>query len=138
MEVSAARAQGAVRLAEIFAAFVEAAEFLFLSVCCVMVEGGGIVTLERLSTSFEPRTSKRDACPMACFLRVSISVAGKDDGASMGRYPGGKVSKAFCSSKVATDLLLAVLLMTLSSILFFGLPRFMIDASDSPRRWPIV
>jgi hypothetical protein len=101
-------------------------------------ETGGI-TLDRLATSFEPRTSNRDACPIACFLRSSISVGANEDGASKGRYPGGRVSKAFCSSAaVTTDLLLAVLLMGLPSILLFGLPRCIIDVSDSPRRWPII
>jgi hypothetical protein len=70
-------------------------------------------------------------------------VEGSRPGASEGRYPGGKVSKAFLSSKLATTVLFAVLatqfpLMGLPSALFFGLPRSMIDASDSPRRWPIV
>ena len=62
VKITTARAQGAVGFAEVFAAFVEAAEFLSLLVKGSQGERGwGRLTRERDSTSLELRTSKRDA-----------------------------------------------------------------------------
>lgn len=91
------------------------------------------LTRDRISTSFELRTSNLDAWDIACFLRISISSEGKDAFASVALKPWGSVSNAFCSSVERIE---GFLFIGLPSIRFFGLPLSMTDCppSDSPLR----
>jgi hypothetical protein len=73
---------------------------------------------------------------MACLRRVSISELARVEDASVARMPWGRDSNAFCSLEALR--LLIVRLMGLPSARFLGRPRSIIDASDSPLRWPMV
>ena len=99
------------------------------------VDRGEGLTRERLSTSLRFRTSKREAWPMACFLRASTSWAGNNLLASVALIPCGNVGSS--ATDVRAD---DGLFNGLPSARFFGRPLSMIvcPPSDSPLLCPMV
>lgn len=140
VEVAAARAEGAVRFTEVFAAFVEAAEFLVVYVSDEMRYHGMVgLTLDKSSTSRTVRTSNLAAWPMACLRRASSSWSSRYESASMALKPVGNVANAISSSVNSlraggASVVTGFTGFLADADLFFGLPRSMMEASDCSLR----